>query len=67
MLDTAEVYNYKMKTTESFQMAQDRNSCTITPIGTKTFLVAGGFSGGTTDPLGLDGTSVTASEIFTKP
>jgi hypothetical protein len=66
-LSSADLYNPLTDTCTPYNMATSRNGATCTPLsqGNGGFIVIGGFTGGTSDPLGLDGASVPMAEILT--
>lgn len=64
-LDTGEFIYVSSATTASSKMAQPRNSSAATTLANGSILVTGGFTGGTKDVFGLDGTSIPVAEIYT--
>jgi hypothetical protein len=66
-LASAEYFNAVSNSVTSATMAHQRNGCAVVALQNGTFLVTGGTEGGTTDPMGLDGTSVGSAEIFAVP
>ena len=64
-LASAELVDLTTGTTSRYTLAHQRNSATSTQLMDGSILIAGGYEGGTTDPLGLDGTAVGPSEVFT--
>src|SRR5262249_49972318 len=66
-LDDGDFLSAANGTMQTFKMAQGRNGCAAVTLQNGTILVTGGYQGGTKGILGLDGTSVGTTEIFTKP